>query len=246
MARTFNGVSSRDSTSGDQQRERHAFCGAKKKNGELCRNYAGLGTDHVGVGQCKLGAFPHAPLLRSRLPRCIARHALTRQMSEQKRRRTVELPSPLPHHSHCIRTADNRFGRPVIVVVPSISLSRTRRTARRTHAPNGRSMVTGFPRPSGMFAIGDGEGDLLHSCMLRKALRNRSDIRTCARSRQGRTPSRLGWRCASLATRRSPRDLRPAPSTRPSECLGHAADPVQAALRFETSARPRNLAETSP
>jgi hypothetical protein len=36
-----------------EQRERHAFCGAKKKNGETCRNYAGLGTDHVGVGQCK-------------------------------------------------------------------------------------------------------------------------------------------------------------------------------------------------
>jgi hypothetical protein len=44
-----------------EQRERHAFCGAKKKNGELCRNYAGLGTDHVGVGQCKfhLGNAPN-------------------------------------------------------------------------------------------------------------------------------------------------------------------------------------------
>lgn len=36
-----------------EQRERYAFCNAKKKNGERCRNYAGLGTDHVGTGACK-------------------------------------------------------------------------------------------------------------------------------------------------------------------------------------------------
>lgn len=36
-----------------EQRSRHALCGAKKKNGELCRAYAGQHTDHFGVGRCK-------------------------------------------------------------------------------------------------------------------------------------------------------------------------------------------------
>jgi hypothetical protein len=44
-----------------EQRERYAFCGAKKKNGENCRNFAGLGTGHVGIGNCKfhLGNAPN-------------------------------------------------------------------------------------------------------------------------------------------------------------------------------------------
>jgi hypothetical protein len=29
------------------------LCGARKKSGETCRNYAGYGTDHKGVGTCK-------------------------------------------------------------------------------------------------------------------------------------------------------------------------------------------------
>lgn len=36
-----------------EQRDRHALCGAKKKNGELCRKFAGEGTNHPGVGRCK-------------------------------------------------------------------------------------------------------------------------------------------------------------------------------------------------
>jgi hypothetical protein len=36
-----------------EQREGHALCGAKKKNGETCRLYAGQGTNHLGIGQCK-------------------------------------------------------------------------------------------------------------------------------------------------------------------------------------------------
>jgi hypothetical protein len=35
------------------QRDHHSLCGAKKKNGELCRAFAGQGTDHFGVGRCK-------------------------------------------------------------------------------------------------------------------------------------------------------------------------------------------------
>lgn len=36
-----------------EQRDRHALCGARKKNGDLCRKFAGEGTDHFGVGRCK-------------------------------------------------------------------------------------------------------------------------------------------------------------------------------------------------
>jgi hypothetical protein len=35
------------------QRDQHELCGAKKKNGELCRKFAGEGTEHPGIGACK-------------------------------------------------------------------------------------------------------------------------------------------------------------------------------------------------
>ncbi|HEX4186642.1 MAG TPA: hypothetical protein VHY83_01975 [Solirubrobacteraceae bacterium] len=35
-----------------EQRDRVPLCGAKKKNGELCRAFAGQGTNHPGVGRC--------------------------------------------------------------------------------------------------------------------------------------------------------------------------------------------------
>jgi hypothetical protein len=35
------------------QRARHESCNARKKNGERCRNYAGAGTNHLGVGACR-------------------------------------------------------------------------------------------------------------------------------------------------------------------------------------------------
>src|SRR6266545_6553438 len=41
-----------------EQRDRHALCAARKKNGEKCRKFAGEGTNHRGIGACKyhLGA----------------------------------------------------------------------------------------------------------------------------------------------------------------------------------------------
>jgi hypothetical protein len=36
-----------------EQKDMHDMCGARKKNGELCRAYAGQGTDHPGIGRCK-------------------------------------------------------------------------------------------------------------------------------------------------------------------------------------------------
>ena len=36
-----------------EQRDKHSLCGARKKNGETCRKYAGEGTEHRGVGTCK-------------------------------------------------------------------------------------------------------------------------------------------------------------------------------------------------
>lgn len=43
-----------------EQRSEHPLCGARKRNGELCRAYAGQGTDHFGVGRCSfhLGKSP--------------------------------------------------------------------------------------------------------------------------------------------------------------------------------------------
>ena len=43
------------------QRSLNALCGAKKKNGDTCRAFAGQGTDHSGVGRCKfhLGNTPN-------------------------------------------------------------------------------------------------------------------------------------------------------------------------------------------
>jgi hypothetical protein len=36
-----------------EQRDTHPLCGARKKNGETCRAFAGQGTPHPGVGRCK-------------------------------------------------------------------------------------------------------------------------------------------------------------------------------------------------
>lgn len=35
------------------QRDQHALCDARKKNGERCRKFAGEGTSHPGIGACK-------------------------------------------------------------------------------------------------------------------------------------------------------------------------------------------------
>lgn len=44
-----------------EQRDQVPLCGAKKKNGELCRAFAGQGTNHSGTGKCKFhgGATPN-------------------------------------------------------------------------------------------------------------------------------------------------------------------------------------------
>ena len=36
-----------------EMRDKMALCGAKKKNGEHCRAFAGQGTSHAGIGSCK-------------------------------------------------------------------------------------------------------------------------------------------------------------------------------------------------
>lgn len=44
-----------------EQRDQVPLCGAKKKNGESCRAFAGQGTDHKGSGRCSfhLGRTPN-------------------------------------------------------------------------------------------------------------------------------------------------------------------------------------------
>jgi hypothetical protein len=36
-----------------EQRSQHLLCGARKKDGELCRKFAGEATPHPGIGHCK-------------------------------------------------------------------------------------------------------------------------------------------------------------------------------------------------
>lgn len=36
-----------------EKRSTYPLCGAKKKNGEMCRAFAGQSTDHLGIGRCK-------------------------------------------------------------------------------------------------------------------------------------------------------------------------------------------------
>lgn len=38
----------------DHERPAHAKCGARRKNGDRCKQAAGWGTDHPGTGRCKL------------------------------------------------------------------------------------------------------------------------------------------------------------------------------------------------
>jgi hypothetical protein len=44
-----------------EQRDQVPLCGAKKKNGSLCRAFAGQGTNHSGTGRCRwhLGNTPN-------------------------------------------------------------------------------------------------------------------------------------------------------------------------------------------
>jgi len=59
------------------------LCGAKKKNGELCRAFAGQGTEHRGVGCCK----NHGGSTRSHKSNAIIVEA---------KRRMVKLGEPIP------------------------------------------------------------------------------------------------------------------------------------------------------
>jgi len=66
-----------------EQRDLRQLCGAKKKNGELCRAFAGQGTEHPGVGRCKfhLGA---------------TKTHRTHAVKQEAQRRSIEFGQPLP------------------------------------------------------------------------------------------------------------------------------------------------------
>lgn len=66
-----------------QQREAHPLCGAKKKNGDTCRAFAGQGTDHRGVGRCK----NHGGSTRTHKQHAVVTEA---------KRRMVKLGEPVP------------------------------------------------------------------------------------------------------------------------------------------------------
>src|SRR3954463_11959268 len=55
MPSSHNGRTQDVSVGLSQEGTRMAYvtCGARTKNGELCQNIAGKGTDHVGEGKCR-------------------------------------------------------------------------------------------------------------------------------------------------------------------------------------------------
>lgn len=57
-----------------EQRSAQLLCGARKKNGELCRAFSGQGTDHPGIGKCKF----HGGSTRNHRTHAIVERAKTR------------------------------------------------------------------------------------------------------------------------------------------------------------------------
>jgi hypothetical protein len=64
-----------------------ALCGAKKKNGETCRAFAGQGTDHLGVGNCKF----HLGNTKNHQVNAVV---------QETQRRMVKLGMPIEVHPH--------------------------------------------------------------------------------------------------------------------------------------------------
>src|SRR5690348_8245831 len=71
-----------------EQREGHPLCAAKKKDGTRCRAFAGQGTDHPGVGQCKFhgGATPNG-----------RKHALALEAKQRMVAMSVPVDDAQPH-----------------------------------------------------------------------------------------------------------------------------------------------------
>lgn len=70
-----------------EQRSTLQLCGVKKKNGELCRAFAGQGTDHPGVGRCKF----HLGNSRTHNANAVVQEA---------QRRMIKLGIPIEVHPH--------------------------------------------------------------------------------------------------------------------------------------------------
>src|SRR3954452_755487 len=68
-----------------EQRDRRPLCGARKKNGQRCRAFAGQGTDHPGTGTCKF----HGGSTRTH-----RQHAVI----QESQRRMVKLGLPIEVH----------------------------------------------------------------------------------------------------------------------------------------------------
>lgn len=70
------------------QRDGRPLCGARKKNGEKCRAFAGQKTDHPGVGQCAFhgGATPNG-----------RKHALKLEAQQRMVAESVRVEDAQPH-----------------------------------------------------------------------------------------------------------------------------------------------------
>jgi hypothetical protein len=74
MLTTQNAQYASDMAHTPEMRDQNALCGAKKKNGEKCRAFAGQGTQHPGIGACSfhLGRTPSAN--KAAIKREVAQH----------------------------------------------------------------------------------------------------------------------------------------------------------------------------
>jgi hypothetical protein len=70
-----------------EQRDRFELCGARKKNGDTCRLYAGQGTPHLGIGRCK----HHGGMTPNHMKNAAIQEA---------QRRMVQLGGPVEMHPH--------------------------------------------------------------------------------------------------------------------------------------------------
>jgi hypothetical protein len=69
-------------------------CGGKKSNGDPCRSYAGMGTDHVGYGRCKFcggnSTGPKTPEGKAAASRNSRKHGFYSQVLNKAERDTYE------------------------------------------------------------------------------------------------------------------------------------------------------------
>ena len=136
-----------------EQRDRHALCGARKKNGDLCRKFAGEGTDHFGAGRCKY----HLGNSKNHRVNAVKQEAVKRSVdvrTEDRRtadRGTAQRPAPLRWPPRLGTGGARRHGRPRELRGSGAyaALERRARSRRTDRQDRSRRRGTGAPGGAG-------------------------------------------------------------------------------------------------